>query len=356
MYQQSSKFKLYRKRFSTHTAKQSSTAHYYAPPLYFKNIETQTKTSYIHISTMNYLNSTNIQPNPLYASHLPQSSFDQPNHHSNIAPFLLNHNGSIEYLHIPSVYKNTEELSSILSPPIKKSTIRKRNPTKRSKLTRTERRHWDDIENCRYQAFLTKYPIQHDSWVSKSRKHKRKNYYIEMSRFIITRTPSQCRSHDQKHRYKYLQLPPVTPSSDQISWDDQETASISHMTSEMQSNTPCTDIFTDNLEVSKSAKGEGGFAEHLVHREKADVDIYFAGYENQVKGDFNTSERRQDETEMNMKTNNDNEILLLGHIDKIKQQRAAELCCLVSWLRENSNLETRKEAGIQNEEQHFWQQ
>lgn len=56
---------------------------------------------------------------------------------------------------------------------------------------------WDSNEKKLYSHFLRMKDC-HPSWKIKLSHKKRVRYFKEMSRFIKTRSPQQCRSHDQK--------------------------------------------------------------------------------------------------------------------------------------------------------------
>jgi hypothetical protein len=59
---------------------------------------------------------------------------------------------------------------------------------------------WSDEEHMKYIAFLDA-----NKEVMKSKEKRRSNkFYREMSDFIQTRNPLQCRSHHQKLEVKYI--------------------------------------------------------------------------------------------------------------------------------------------------------
>jgi len=59
---------------------------------------------------------------------------------------------------------------------------------------------WSPQEEALYKRFIKEFHQLNPSWQVVSTHKKRQNYFIEMSKFIKTRTPRQCRSHDQKFR------------------------------------------------------------------------------------------------------------------------------------------------------------
>jgi len=60
---------------------------------------------------------------------------------------------------------------------------------------------WTVIEKQLYQRFVVGTKL---NWDKKQRNKKRINYFQEMSKFIKTRSPAQCKSHDQKMRHKLM--------------------------------------------------------------------------------------------------------------------------------------------------------
>lgn len=63
--------------------------------------------------------------------------------------------------------------------------------------------HWTPIEEEKYQKFVLEMRYKHPTWSEICSHKKRFNYFLEMSKAIKTRTPAQCRSHDQKMRRRY---------------------------------------------------------------------------------------------------------------------------------------------------------
>jgi len=65
---------------------------------------------------------------------------------------------------------------------------------------------WTPQEETQYKKFILSFDNKHPSWSTAGPHKKRMNYFIEMSKFVGTRSPEQCRSHDQKRRNHYLNI------------------------------------------------------------------------------------------------------------------------------------------------------
>ncbi len=75
----------------------------------------------------------------------------------------------------------------------------KKTKKKIAKKTKTpyNQGRWTKLEEDLYLKFVRQAQSS-QSWGQKETYKKRKNYFTEMSKFIKTRNPLQCRSHDQK--------------------------------------------------------------------------------------------------------------------------------------------------------------
>lgn len=93
--------------------------------------------------------------------------------------------------------KNIEEASSLLNFPLDSRAEKKRVYTKRT----TEKiRRWTKEESEQYEKFIDMY----SDIFNESGSKRVTKVFIQMSQFIGTKTPSQCRSHHQKF-FKRLQ-------------------------------------------------------------------------------------------------------------------------------------------------------
>ena len=76
-------------------------------------------------------------------------------------------------------------------------------------------KRWTPHEKWLYQTFLDK-NVSNSDWKEKSSNKKRNNYFVEMSKFIQTKSPSQCKSFDQKAEKKKKCPQEVSCFSDSI--------------------------------------------------------------------------------------------------------------------------------------------
>jgi hypothetical protein len=60
------------------------------------------------------------------------------------------------------------------------------------------RGRWTEKEHLRYVAFLHQKNVIDPDSVIRRKDKKRQRFFIEMSKFVKSRTPNQCKSYDQK--------------------------------------------------------------------------------------------------------------------------------------------------------------
>ena len=94
-------------------------------------------------------------------------------------------------------------LSSSISKPTLK-TLKERNYLRKDsdKPDKYNSGRWTNAEKMQYQYFMIHNIQDHETWSTKTYNKKRASIFVEMSRMIRTRSPGQCRSHDQKMREK----------------------------------------------------------------------------------------------------------------------------------------------------------
>lgn len=109
----------------------------------------------------------------------------------------------------------------------KKSSLLKnnRNYIHKNKKDGHKYGKWTAEEEEKYRSFLVNFKNMHPSWTKSEARQKRLNIFIEMSKFIKTRTPEQCRSHDQKAIKKLLH-PKTQKSSKSESSEKKETPMV----------------------------------------------------------------------------------------------------------------------------------
>jgi len=99
--------------------------------------------------------------------------------------------------------KRREEKHKITSP-IRKTSLSRRVRKTKVKDSKPITRNWTDDEHKKFLAFY-KEGKGGFSWNLSAGSKKRKGVFKEMSSFIGTRTPNQCKSHEQKFRSRLLQ-------------------------------------------------------------------------------------------------------------------------------------------------------
>jgi len=108
-----------------------------------------------------------------------------------------------------------EERPKITSP-IRKTPIQKR-PRKRRGQKGHDSTKWTDDDHQKYLDFYEENKDKY-SFERKANRKKREHIFIEMSLYIGTKKPNQCKTHDQKYRQKlFKQQTPVELSPESTS-------------------------------------------------------------------------------------------------------------------------------------------
>jgi len=95
------------------------------------------------------------------------------------------------------------ELGSFkITSPIRKLTFQKRKYQKVGHAKGFNNGKWKTEEHEKYLYFREAFLLDNPSWTEIDKSKKRSGYFVKMSEEIGTRTPQQCRSHDQKFRRK----------------------------------------------------------------------------------------------------------------------------------------------------------
>jgi len=91
---------------------------------------------------------------------------------------------------------------SKITSPIRKLSFEKRTYRKGAKPKGFNHGKWKAEEHDKYLLFRSDNSFDNPSWNNIVKSKKRTGFFVKMSQVIGTRSPRQCRSHDQKFRTK----------------------------------------------------------------------------------------------------------------------------------------------------------
>jgi len=130
-------------------------------------------------------------------------------------------------------------------------------------------RNWTDDEHKKFLAFYREGPGS-SRWNLTTSSKKRKDIFIEMSNYIGTRMPNQCKSHEQKFRSKLL-----LSGNCQTPFDLDSDSSPDSATPEPESSTPSHEMDDHSSEKIYGSPISTTMTDQSPGKNFHDVDKYF---------------------------------------------------------------------------------